>query len=67
MNWTAKNAHGDSEEFQCECGTDLFVTIVKQAGHNENESYRCPSCKKEYTVRASMPPQVRIVNTPTSE
>lgn len=50
-----------SEETCNNCGARFEVVVTGQKGHEQSENYRCPECTKEFTVRASLPPTVRLI------
>lgn len=41
-------------KIQCDCNVKLKVNIVKQAGLNSLENFKCPSCGKEYSISATV-------------
>lgn len=67
MDYKSTYSSGDETEFQCDCGAHLKVIITQQDGHNEQESYNCPHCQKEYSVRASMTPRVIVLGKESSD
>lgn len=52
----------DGHELTCDyCGAKMELTYQKQTGHNEREEFFCPQCHKEFHVRASLPPNVKLL------
>ncbi len=58
----ATKSHGGGESRDCpKCGSTLAVSITLQDGHNEREEYSCPVCGEEMYARASLTPQVTVI------
>ena len=47
------------------CGAVFTVDAPQQAGHNESKEYYCPECNREYKIRASNSPTVRLISPGT--
>ena len=54
------------QEQTCDtCGAVFSVDAPQLAGHNESEKYYCPECNREYKIRASNSPAVRLISPRT--
>lgn len=66
MSHNTTNSASSSLEITCQCSAELEVMYCTQAGHNEKEIFKCPECKKEHSVKASLPImdyQVKLVKS----
>ena len=48
------------------CGAQIEVEIVRKHGSNQAQDYACPECRKNYSVRATLPPRLKLV-TPRND
>jgi len=47
------------------CGAVFNIDAPLLAGHHESEEYYCPECDREYKIRASSSPTVRLISPRT--
>ena len=47
------------------CGAQFEVEIDRKHGSNQAQDYACPECRKTYTVRATVPPALKLLTPRT--
>jgi len=62
MDWASTYTSSETFRHKCDCGSLLEVDVPRQGGHEESEAYRCPSCGKVFTTRASNTPTVTVIS-----